>query len=201
MPINDWIVDGEQTKRITAIFRPRRGLEDKLLKAIDAAEIRDPCKGYLVVDVPPDFLETTQRRFVNPDDLMSVEKEGTARYKLGREFEYFVRIPLNEKGARTSLVEALKKENDTRVGIRFADYLLKSPEKLTRDGAIKLTKEGVHFLTIRRNSDERPDILEIYLVQSRTKNTEVFKRRIEKVNQYVNRIFRALDEKNLVRYE
>jgi hypothetical protein len=193
MPINDWIVDGEQTKRITAIFRPRRGLEDKLLQAIDAAEKRDPCRGYLVVDVPPSFLETTQRRYFNPDDLMKAESEGTAKYKLGREFEYFVRIPLNEKGAQTNLVEALKKEDNTRVGLRFADSLLRNPEKLTKD--------RVHFLTIRRYSDERPDILEIYLVQSRTKNTEVFKRRIEKVNQYVNRIFRALDEKGLVKYD
>ena len=215
MPINDWIVDGEQTKRITAIFRPRRGLEAKLLQAVDAAEKRNPCVGYLVVDVPSTFLETTKRRYFDPDELIMAESEGTARYGVANTFEYFVRIPLNEEGAKANLVEALKMEDKT-VGIPFAPQLLENPERMGHYDAIKLTKNGAHFLTIRRYTEERPDVLEIVLVDPinknnvfRRKNTQktkitnskIFKETIPLVNQYVNRIFRALDEKGLVKHD
>ncbi|MBI4918891.1 hypothetical protein HY837_03110 [archaeon] len=200
MVIKDWVIDGEQTRRISAVFRPRRGLEEKLLVAIDTANKREPTIGFHIIEVPNNWLETTRRRYFNPDDLMKIESQGTTRYGVGN-FEYFIRIPLTEEGAQANLVEALKREDPSnpRVGLKFAKDLLEHPEKVTSEGRIQLQSFREHFLTIMRYC-ERPDILEVYLAK-KTTTEETFKARVEKVNQYVGRIFRALDQKGLVRYE
>ncbi len=200
--IKNWVTEGEQTRRISAVFRPRRGLEEKLLQAIDTANKREPIVGFHIVEVPNKWLETTKRRYFNPDDYMKIEKDdkGTTRYGIGN-FEYFIRIPLTEEGAGMNLVEALKREDpeNKRVGLKFAKQLLENPTLMKPDDAIKLESFGEHFLTIMKYCG-RPDILEITLAR-RTTTEETFKARVEKVNQYINRIFRALDNKGLVRYE
>lgn len=207
MAINDWVTSEEGTKTITAVFRPRRGLDERLLEAIDAAEKRNPCLGYQIIEVPNSWVETTKRRYMNPDDLLKQanltpkEKTGTTRYELTDRFEYFIRIPLTEDGSTVNLVEALKREDpdNPRSGLKFAQKLIDNPELLKQDGAIKVERSGEHFLTIMRYVN-RPDVLEITLAKPTT--TEItFQGRIAKVNQYVNRIFRSLDKKKLVRYE
>ncbi len=208
--INGWVTDEEQTKRISAVFRPRRGLEEKLLQAIDAADKRNPCVGFHIIEVPDKWLETTRRRYVNPDDLMKEysnpddlmkeeSSQGTTRYGIGK-FEYFIRIPLTEEGARTNLIDALKREdpNNKRVGLKFTPETLAHPERVEEDGRIQLVSYGEHFLTIMKYCG-RPDILEVSLAR-KTTTEETFKARVEKVNQYIGRIFRALDKKGYIRY-
>ncbi|MBI5065370.1 hypothetical protein HZA97_03965 [Candidatus Woesearchaeota archaeon] len=211
MVIKDWIVDGEQTKRISAVFRPRRGLEEKLLQAIDAANKREPCVGFHIIEVPDKWLETTRRRFFNPDNLMKEysdpndlikeeDHQGTTRYGIGN-FEYFVRIPLTKEGARANLIDALKREDpeNKRVGLKFTTETLAHPERVEEDGRIQLVSYGEHFLTIMKYPG-RQDILDVSLAR-KTTTEETFKARVEKVNQYIGRIFRALDKKGHVRYE